>query len=126
MKILLVDDDPLMQRMYGRALDEAGFACTTVNNGADALAAVAAELPDIILMDVMMPRLNGIEALQALKADERTRHIPVIMLSAYDNPNLMQLALDAGAARYLTKNSLEPKQVAAFAQTTFDQAAAAK
>ena len=99
MKILLVDDDPLMQRMYGRALDEAGFACTTVNNGADALAAVAAELPDIILMDVMMPRLNGIEALQALKADERTRHIPVIMLSAYDNPNLMQLALDAGAAR---------------------------
>ena len=119
MKILIVEDDPLIQRMYARALMRAGLQTSLIDNGAAALDTALQTQPDLVLMDVMMPDINGIEALKILKADNRTKSIPVIMLSANDDPELMQQALEAGASRYLAKSVVEPDQIVSAIQQSF-------
>lgn len=121
MKILIVEDDPLIQRMYARALMQAGLQTSLIDNGAAALDTALQTQPDLVLMDVMMPDINGIEALKILKADNRTKSIPVIMLSANDDPELMQEALEAGASRYLAKSVVEPDQIVSAIQQSFSK-----
>ncbi len=118
MKILIVEDDPIIQRMYARTMENAGLAINLAADGASVQNIALAEHPDIVLMDLMLPLMNGIDALKTLKANEQTKTIPVIMLSAYDDPDLMQEALDAGASRYLTKDTLEPSQILILVQQT--------
>lgn len=67
--------------------------------------------PDIIIMDVMMPNFNGLRSLEELKADGRTEKIPIIMLSAYSEDAIIKEALELGAARYLVKSEVEPKEL---------------
>lgn len=112
-KVLIVEDNPFMMRMYGRYFQSAGFAVVTANDGIEAVQTATEQRPQIILMDVMMPKQNGLDALKALKADAQTKDIPVVMLSAYEEDDLMQAALQAGANRYLLKGSLEPDAVVA-------------
>ncbi len=118
MKILVVEDDPLIQRMYGRSLQQAGYTVAFANNGPEGLSAATSEHPDIILMDVMMPGMDGIEVLKELKGSQATAPIPVIMLSANDDPELMQHALELGAKRYLSKQTVEPSQIVQMVQQT--------
>lgn len=122
MRILIVEDNPIMQRMYARTMGEAGFAVSVAGDGASVQNIALTDHPDIILMDMMLPGMNGLDALKALKADKQTVGIPVIMLSAYDDPDYMQQALDAGASRYLTKDSFEPQQILALVQQTLSKA----
>ncbi len=119
MKVLVVEDDKIIQRMYSQVVQQAGHELLTAADGAEAQNAAESGHPDIIMMDVMMPHMNGIDALKTLKESEQTREIPVIMLSAYDDPELMQQALDAGAERYVTKSSMEPAQVIELLQRTY-------
>lgn len=107
-KLLLVEDNEFVQRMFGRAFAAAAFDVLTADDGAQALQSAMANHPDIIIMDVMMPNMNGLEALKALKENDATRSIPIVMLSAYDDESLMMQALNLGASRYLLKSSLEP------------------
>lgn len=120
MRILVVEDNPIMQRMYARTMEEAGLDVSLAADGTSVQNVALTEHPDIILMDMMLPNMNGIDALKALKVNEQTKATPVIMLSAYDDPDLMQQALDAGASRYLTKDSLEPQQIAELVQQTLE------
>ena len=122
MRILIVEDNPIMQRMYARTMEESGMAVSLAEDGAGVQDIALTDRPDIILMDMMLPGMNGIDALKTLKSNEQTAAIPVIMLSAYDDPDFMQQALDAGASRYLTKDSLEPRQIAELVQQTLDPA----
>ena len=115
-KLLLVEDDAAIQRMYSKYFRFAGFEVITANDGTLVQETVELERPDIIIMDVMMPNFNGLDALRELKMRPNTRYIPVIMLSGNDDSALIQQALKLGAARYLIKSNTEPKNVAALAQ----------
>lgn len=114
MKILLLaEDNEFVQRMFSRVFTASDFTVITANDGTQALDSAISHQPDVIVLDVMMPNMNGIEALKALKADDRTLNIPVIMLSAHDDENLMMEAMNAGAARYLVKSTLDPDAIVA-------------
>jgi len=109
--LVLVEDDPFIQRMYERALTAAGFDVSLSPDGTILLEVSQLHAPDIILMDVKMPNFNGLETLEELKSGIGTREIPVIMLSAYDDPAIVNKAMALGAEKYLVKSQYEPMQV---------------
>ncbi len=81
-KILVVDDDPLVTRLVKELLKIQGFAVETAKDGIDAMIMVKKEKPDLIVLDIMMPELNGYEVLRALKFSDEYKSIPVILLTA--------------------------------------------
>src|SRR3990167_2707294 len=110
-KVLLVDDDIYMQRLYQRTFQQAHYDMSIANDGVALVDRAKVEMPDVIIMDVMMPRRNGMEALGDLMGDEVAKNIPVIMLSANEDDQLMLEALQLGAKRYLVKSMIEPEQM---------------
>ena len=78
--ILVVDDEPRLIRLMQSALQDAGYRVTTACDGVDALAQIQAERPDLVVLDAMMPRMDGYEALRRLKTDPETGGLPVLML----------------------------------------------
>ena len=108
--ILLVDDDPLVVRMYQNKLTKDGYAVKIASNGEEALIQVMKEKPDLILLDIMMPKMNGVETLKVLKVEEKTRDIPVIILTNLgDNPEDIESAKRLGALDYLVKANITLK-----------------
>lgn len=106
--IILVDDDPLIIRMYQKKLSSDGYSVQTAVNGEEAINLVMKKKPDIMLLDVMMPTMNGVETLKALKAKPETSDIPVIFLTNLgDSKEDMQKAKDLGALDYLVKADVE-------------------
>jgi DNA-binding response OmpR family regulator len=106
--VLLTDDDPMIIRMYQRKLEHDGFKVNLAFNGEECLEAVKKEKPDIILLDVMMPKMNGIEALKKLKADADAKNIPVIILTNLgDRPEDVAKAKELGAAEYIVKANIQ-------------------
>ncbi|MBI2528293.1 MAG: response regulator [Candidatus Rokubacteria bacterium] len=104
--ILLVEDDRFLRKAAEAALRQAGFAVVTAADGEQALSVARAEAPDLILLDVIMPKLQGFEVLAALKHDARTAPIPVLMLSNLGQEQDVRRAMDGGAADYLIKANL--------------------
>ena len=102
-RILVVDDDEANRETLGRRLERQGHTVTTAPDGAAALALARREPFDLVLLDVMMPVLDGYGALDALKADETLRHIPVIMISALDELVSVVRCIERGAEDYLPK-----------------------
>lgn len=103
MRILLVDDNEVNRDMLSRRLCRRGFNVVTAANGAIAIEVATRELPDIILMDMNMPVLNGWDATRALKAAESTQGIPVVALTADDMIEDHEKALSAGCDYFETK-----------------------
>ncbi len=101
--ILIVDDDPLNRRLLTKSLEGGGHRTTAVDNGFAALTSLEADRPDVVLLDIVMPGLDGIEVLERLKADPELRHIPVIMISGVDDTDSIVRCLEAGAEDYLPK-----------------------
>ena len=102
-RILAVDDEQPIVRLVQVNLERAGYEVITAFNGREALEAVHAHHPDLIVMDVMMPEVDGLEALRILKSDQATSSIPVIMLTAkVQDADVMQ-GWQEGADMYLTK-----------------------
>ena len=104
--VLVVDDSPDMREIYGTYLGHQGFGVYTAPDGHEAVEIALAHRPDVIVMDLAMPRLNGITAMHRLKQDARTRRIPVIILTGYAFRAIQQGALEAGADVFLTKPCL--------------------
>ncbi len=102
-KILAVDDEPDLLLIIKTALLGEGFEVVTATNGPDALAMAEDEKPDLILLDVMMPEMNGFEVLQALRDNEATERIPVIMLTGLSEREKIRDALAAGIDYYIVK-----------------------
>jgi len=102
-KILIAEDEPDIRDLVTFTLQFAGHSVVAVGNGADAVAAARLEKPDLILMDVRMPRMTGYEACTLMKADPATANIPVVFLSAKGQDAEIQTGLDAGATEYLLK-----------------------
>jgi diguanylate cyclase (GGDEF)-like protein/PAS domain S-box-containing protein len=101
--ILIVDDEPQNRKLLETLLRPEGYVTLTANNGEDALALVRLHLPDLILLDVMMPGMDGYEVAKALKTDLTTLHIPIIMVTAQTDPGALLDGLNAGAEEFLTK-----------------------
>lgn len=103
MTVLLAEDEPDVQLIARLALKKAGFTVVTVNNGIEALERVAVERPDAILLDWMMPDMDGFETCRRLKENPATRDIPVIFLTAKVQESEVARALALGAAGCIGK-----------------------
>ncbi|MBI4737796.1 MAG: response regulator [candidate division NC10 bacterium] len=102
-KILVVDDEALLRAMLQDALEEAGYAVVVAENGRDGIASAKADRPDCILLDVMMPGLDGYETCAAIKADPDLAAIPVLLISATTDLRVVDRAEQVGAAEVLPK-----------------------
>jgi two-component system response regulator MprA len=101
MRILVVDDEPAVRTALRRALEQAGYAVDLAADGTEALAAVATRPPDAVVLDVLMPGLDGLQTCRRLRADGNA--VPVLMLTARDAVSDRVAGLDAGADDYLVK-----------------------
>lgn len=102
-KILVCDDEPYILMALTDAVEMEGYECVTAINGKEALEKAREEHPDLILLDIMMPFMDGYEVCRELKADAVTRDIPVIMLTAKSQQVDIQKGKDVGADDYITK-----------------------
>ncbi len=103
MKILVVDDEKSINSYLQKKLTKLGYTVFIAEDGEEALKQAFTHLPDIILLDVNLPKLSGIEVLKSLRADERTKSIPILILSARAQGKDIKAGLKAGANRYLCK-----------------------
>lgn len=102
-KILVVEDDDMLKDMMVEALGLMDYEVLTAGNGCEALARVEASPPDLILMDIGMPEMDGYEATRRLKASESTRAIPIVALTAHASNSDRQKVMEAGADDYESK-----------------------
>jgi len=115
-KILIVEDDSILSDLYNNTFTFAGYTTVTAKNGLEGLDKARQEKPDIIFLDLMMPKMNGLDLIGELKKDETTKNIPVIILSNFSDEKLAKEALAKGALAYVIKSDYEPKQVIELAQ----------
>lgn len=101
--ILLIEDDPSIQNVMQRQLVGAGFEVTTANDGLDGLMKLETIKPDLIICDVIMPHLDGVRFVKAIKSVKETAQIPVIILTSKNDPRTMIEGINVGARFYLTK-----------------------
>lgn len=102
-RVLVVDDERDNRELVEIVLRWDGFVILTAASGEEALAIVGQKLPDLVLLDIMMPAMTGYQVAERIRADATTRHIPIVMLTALDDPEARQRALAAGADRFLKK-----------------------
>ena len=107
-RILAVDDSPTVLDMIAAILESGGYEVITASDGSEALEVARTEVPDLILLDVMLPKLDGYKVCRLLKYDQKYQHIPVIMLTAKAEEQSMATGIRTGADQYLTK-PVEPE-----------------
>lgn len=110
-KILLVDDDQALATVFQTALKNEGFETVVAYDGKSGLEKAKSEKPDLILLDQVLPDIQGNEVLQTLKEDPTTKDIKVAMLSNFGQDELIKAAINAGAADYILKYQVEPQDV---------------
>lgn len=111
-KILLVDDDDALRQLYVTELTNRKYQTIEAANGQEGLVKAKAEKPSLILLDVMMPDLDGIATLTQLKQDQELKDIPVMMLTNFGQENLVKQAFSLGATDYLLKYKVTPSEMA--------------
>jgi len=102
-KILVVDDEEHILMILKDSLEFSGFQVVTASNGEEALEVVAREIPDLMVLDIGMPKLDGWEVCRRIKGTEKTKHIPVIILTAYAQTSDQRKGMELGADRFVTK-----------------------
>lgn len=102
-RILVVDDEPLIVKLLAQHLEEEGFTVLTAGDGREGLMKARTEAPDLILLDLILPKLNGYEVCTMLKQDTRYQRIPIVMLTAKAHEKDEQLGKACGANLYLRK-----------------------
>lgn len=111
--ILLCEDDALLARLYEKKFKQDGYAVRVCGDGEKGLAAIRDRKPDLILLDIMMPNMNGLEMLKVMKASPETKNIPVIMLTNLSSKAEVEKSLELGAVAYLVKAESLPVVVVA-------------
>ena len=112
LRALIVEDDADICQLVARYLQKAGFVATVLTSGRDVMAQARREPPDVLLLDVMLPGMNGLELCRALRADTATALVPIILLTARDGEEERIAGLETGADDYITK-PFSPKEVVA-------------
>ena len=118
--VLLAEDEPNIVTSLEFLLERAGFAVSVESNGAEALRRARADRPDLLILDVMLPDLDGIEILRRLREDKNTEKLPVIMLTAKGASETQETALAAGADVFITKPFANADVIAASERLTAD------
>jgi twitching motility two-component system response regulator PilG len=111
--VMVVDDSPTVRKILSMTLERAGYGVLSAADGEAALEALQNSVPDLILLDISMPKLDGYEVCKRVKADARTAHVPVVMLSGKDAFFDKVKGRMAGATEYLTKPFATPAVLAA-------------
>lgn len=112
MKVLLIDDDQALRQLYTVELSGRQFTVVSAQDGQEGVEKAKSEKPDVILMDIMMPKMDGIAALAKIKEDPELKSIPVLMLTNFGQENLVQQAYGLGASDYLLKYKVTPAEMA--------------
>ena len=116
-RVLLVDDNPVVMTVYRSGLSMAGFTVDSADDGETALAMAAATTPDVIVLDLMLPVMDGFEVLRRVRADPQLMHVPVIVFSnSYTSDRTNEL-WSAGATQVLPKATMTPKKLSELLQT---------
>ena len=112
-KVLIVDDDAFLSGIYATKLELEGFSVVNARDGEEGFKLAVAEKPDLILLDVLMPKLDGFETLKRLKDEATTKEIPVIMLTNLGQKEDIEKGLEDGAVDYLIKAHFVPSEAVA-------------
>ena len=110
-KLLIIEDDPLISRLYEKIFTFEKYEVILEDNGQDGLDKARTESQTLILLDIMMPKMNGLQVLEKLKADPDLKKIPVVMLTNLAGDKDAETALAKGAVKYIIKSNQDPKQV---------------
>jgi CheY-like chemotaxis protein len=111
-RVLFVEDDPAVAQMYRLKLELDGYLVEIATDGEQAVARAISDPPDIVFLDIRLPKLDGLGVLEALRNDNRTRLLPVVILSNYSERELIDRGLKLGALEYLIKSQTTPAKVA--------------
>lgn len=120
-KILVADDEPHILRVVKDKLANAGFTVMTASNGEEALEAARREKPALVLLDVMMPKMNGFDVCRALRAEAEFKGVPILLLTARGQEIDRHMGLEAGASEYITK-PFSPRELLATVQAQLEAA----
>jgi chemosensory pili system protein ChpA (sensor histidine kinase/response regulator) len=107
--VMVVDDSITMRKVTGRVLERHNMEVLTAKDGVDAVEKMAERVPDLVLLDIEMPRMDGYEVAQNMKSDPRLRDVPIIMITSRTGEKHRQRAMDIGVDRYLGKPYQEPE-----------------
>jgi DNA-binding response OmpR family regulator len=110
-KILFIEDESALQRTFEEALKDEGFEMISALDGETGLKMAKEKLPDLILLDLILPRMDGMEVLKKLKESEKTKEIPVIVLTHLEDLGKVEKAMELGAKAYLIKGEYSLKEV---------------
>jgi len=110
-KILIVEDDSFLLNMYADKFRAENFDVSVADNGQKAVKLTKEEMPDLILLDIMLPKMNGFEVLEKIKVDAKTKNIPVILLTNLSQKEEVKKGLDLGARDFLIKAHFMPNEV---------------
>jgi DNA-binding response OmpR family regulator len=111
-RVLFVEDDPSVAQMYKLKLELDGYQVTVAADGETALRLATDAPPDMIFLDIRLPKLDGLTVLERLRSHDRTRHVPVVILSNYSERELVERGLKLGALEYLVKSQTTPAKLA--------------
>jgi len=110
-KILFIEDESALQKTFGDILKNKGYGVLKALDGESGLRSAKGERPDLILLDLILPKMDGFEVLKELKENEETKNIPVIILTNLEETEDIQKALELGATTYLVKSSYTLEEV---------------
>jgi DNA-binding response OmpR family regulator len=110
-QVLLIEDDTALAQMYRIKLERDGYTVRVAGDGEEAQRLVDQQMPDLIFLDIRLPKMDGLVFLEQLRAVERTRNIPVVIVSNYSEQELVSRGLQLGALEYLVKSQTTPGQL---------------
>lgn len=110
-RVLLVDDNPVVMAVYRSGLSMAGFTVDAAADGEAALAQAAATIPDVIVLDLMLPKIDGFEVLRRVRADPRLKDVPVLVFSNSYTSERTNEVWSAGATQVLAKATMTPRKL---------------
>jgi CheY-like chemotaxis protein len=119
-KILIVEDDKFLQDLYFHTFSLSGYDVLVAKDGLEGLEKVSEFKPELILLDMMMPKMNGLDFLRNIKKNEEIKNIPVVVLSNYSNEPQQNEALVLGALTFVIKSEYDPSQVVQLAKDILD------
>jgi len=112
-KILIIEDDPFLSEMYVAKFSENNFQVEVAIDGKDGLAKIKEFIPDLILLDIVLPKMDGFEILKKIKSDPKLKNIPIVLLTNLGQKNEIEKGMSLGANEYIIKAHFTPTAVVA-------------